>query len=83
MSSILNVKSAVQKIFTQNKHIPKKNTSLPTHLKRYPNMKFNRNKIINYYWKPIGKLDFSDSSNLPQKLQLRKKRIPTKLKEVM
>ena len=79
----LNMKAVVQTIFTKNKFLPKKSLSRPEHLKRYPNMKFNRNKIINFFYKPVGKLNFSDITSLPQKLRFEKRRIPSKVKEVM
>ena len=79
----LNAKAAIHKIFTQNKIIPKKIESRPSYLKRYPNMNFNRNKIIHYMNRPKGKLDFTDVTQLPKKIEFSKIRLPTKLKEEM
>ena len=79
----LNAKAAIHKIFTQNKFIPKKPDTRPSYLKKYPNMNFNRNRIINFVYKVKGKIDFGDGSQLPKKLEFRQMRLPTKLKEVM
>jgi len=79
----LNLKSAFQTILKKDKPKPIENTSLPSHLKKYPNFKFNRNKIINFYYKPKGKLNFDDTSSLPQKLKFTRVRTSTKIKEVM
>jgi hypothetical protein len=79
----MNAKAAVHKIFTQNKFVHKRSDTRPNYLKKYPNMNFNRNKIINFVYKVKGKIDFGDGSQLPKKLEFTKMRIPTKLKEVL
>jgi len=79
----LNAKAAVHKILTQTKLPHLKIESRPGYLKKYPNMTFNRNRIIHFINKPKGKLDFSDVTQLPKKLEITKKRMPTRLKEVM
>jgi hypothetical protein len=78
-----NLKQVVKAIKNKNNFIPKKSTSLPAHLKKYPNMHFNRNKIINFYYRVKGKTDFTDVDALPIKLEYTKIRTPSKVKEVM
>jgi hypothetical protein len=54
---------------------------IPRHLKKYPNMNFNRNNIINVEYKMKKKPNFEDIESLPVKLHLSKYRIPSRLEE--
>ncbi len=81
-SRINNIKLVAQTLSKNPIKKFQKPTKLPSHLKHYPNMRFQRGSIINFYYKMKTKPDFSNFENLPLKLQFRKKRIDPKLTEV-
>lgn len=81
-SRINNIKLVAKAISNNTTKKFQKSTKLPAHLKHYPNMKFNRGTIINFYYKMKNKPDFSNYDKLPLKLQFRKKRIDPKITEV-
>ena len=78
---INNIKLVAQSISNKATKKFQKSTHIPRHLKHYPNMKFQRGTIINFYYKMKNKPDFSNFDNLPIKLQFQKKRIDSKITE--
>lgn len=76
-----SLRTALRKIKNDKLKKVKPIPVIPEHLKKYKNMTFQRNNIINVEYRMRTKPNFEDLSKLPIKLNLAKYRIPTRLKE--
>jgi hypothetical protein len=66
--------------FKPAKQAPQK---LPRYLKHYPNMRFTKGTLINFYYEMKKKPDFSNFASLPLKIDIQKRRMPTHIKPAL
>lgn len=56
---------------------------IPKHLKKYPNMQFQKNQIINVEYRVKKMPNFENWAGKPLWLNLTKRRIPAKIESAM
>lgn len=76
----LNAKQVYLSIMKQKKPPILKQEYIPKHLKKYPNLKFRRNQIINIEEVVSNSRDVNLQN--PIELKFKSKRIPSRIKEV-